>query len=115
MQTVLLNMFEATLNLLIANINNPTDVISGGAGWVGSGLFGLVLGWLLFFHLPEDNKKETKSAESKDAFVKDMMAEFKTALAELTDRFAKINEEYRADYIAEVKKSLDELIKSQQK
>lgn len=28
------------------------DVISGGAGWAGAGLLGLLLGWLLLKHLP---------------------------------------------------------------
>jgi hypothetical protein len=36
-----------------------TDPISGGAGWVGAGLLGLVLGWLMLKHLPE-----------KDSFIK---------------------------------------------
>ena len=29
-----------------------TDPISGGAGWVGAGLLGAILFWLLFKHLP---------------------------------------------------------------
>lgn len=34
-----------------------TDPISGGAGWVGAGLLGLLLGWLLLKHLPEKDKQ----------------------------------------------------------
>ena len=35
-----------------------TDPISGGAGWVGAGLLGLVLGWLLLVHLPSKDKQQ---------------------------------------------------------
>lgn len=34
-----------------------TDPISGGAGWVGAGLLGLVLAWLLLKHLPDKDKQ----------------------------------------------------------
>ena len=36
-----------------------TDPISGGAGWVGAGLLGLVLGWLLLKHLPDKDRQQT--------------------------------------------------------
>ena len=32
------------------------DPLSGGAGWIGAGLLGLVLGWLLLIHLPAKDK-----------------------------------------------------------
>src|SRR5689334_4997153 len=36
----------------------PTiDSLSGGAGWFGAGLLGLVLGWLLLVHLPSKDKQ----------------------------------------------------------
>lgn len=41
----------------------PTDPLSGGAGWVGAGLLGAVLAWLMFVHLPAKDKQ----AEAKDA------------------------------------------------
>ena len=61
-----------------------TDPISGGAGWVGAGLLGLVLSWLLWVHLP-----------AKDKLIKDMldthytrqdaaMAHFSESLKEVT-------------------------------
>jgi hypothetical protein len=36
-----------------------TDItsLSGGAGWVGAGLLGSVLGWLLIIHLPAKDKQ----------------------------------------------------------
>jgi len=34
-----------------------TDPISGGAGWVGTGLLGGVLSWLMFVYLPAKDKQ----------------------------------------------------------
>ncbi len=33
------------------------ETISGGAGWVGAGLLGVVLWWLLFKHIPDKDKQ----------------------------------------------------------
>lgn len=33
------------------------DALSGGAGWAGAGLLGLVLSWLLLKHLPEKDRQ----------------------------------------------------------
>ena len=41
---------------LLAQLPSP-DPISGGAGWLGAGLLGLVLGWLLLVHLPSKDKQ----------------------------------------------------------
>ena len=52
---------RAAIGLMYSVIlfGQATDVISGGAGWAGAGLLGLVLGWLLLKRLP-DNDKQTK-------------------------------------------------------
>ncbi len=34
-----------------------SDPISGGAGWVGAGLLGAVLAWLMFVHIPAGAKQ----------------------------------------------------------
>lgn len=54
------------------------DAISGGAGWVGAGLLGLVLGWLLLVRIPTTDKlMEAKDArmtaliESRDKLIRD--------------------------------------------
>ena len=39
------------------------DPISGGAGWVGAGLLGLVLGWLLLKHLPDKDRQSREELE----------------------------------------------------
>jgi hypothetical protein len=33
------------------------DPLSGGAGWAGAGILGLVLAWLLLKHLPDQNAR----------------------------------------------------------
>jgi hypothetical protein len=45
--------------LLVLQAQGPETVIGGGAGWLGAGLFGLVLGWLLLVHLPAKDKQIT--------------------------------------------------------
>lgn len=42
---------------LIALFAQSGDPISGGAGWVGAGLLGAVLAWLLLVHLPGKDKQ----------------------------------------------------------
>ena len=42
---------------LFVQIAPAADPISGRAGWVGAGLLGLVLAWLLFWHLPAKDKQ----------------------------------------------------------
>ncbi len=53
---------------MIFAILAQTDPISGGAGWVGAGLLGLVLGWLLLKHLPDKDKqiKDLLDAATKE-------------------------------------------------
>lgn len=52
--------------LLIFIAQQVADPISGGAGWVGAGLLGLVLGWLLLVHLPAKDKQLKDLLELKD-------------------------------------------------
>jgi len=42
------------------------DPIAGASGWVGAGLLGLVLGWLLFKHLPEKDRQLETIMKLKD-------------------------------------------------
>lgn len=46
------------------------DSLSGSGGWLGAGLFGLVLAWLLLVHLPAKDKQLMDLIESKDAALK---------------------------------------------
>ena len=58
------------------------DPITGGAGWVGAGLLGLVLGWLLLVHLPGKDKQLKDFIEAKDATIKDLLLAFDTKVKE---------------------------------
>lgn len=48
------------------------DSLSGGAGWVGAGLLGLVLGWLLIIHLPAKDKQIQTMINGRDQLAKDL-------------------------------------------
>jgi hypothetical protein len=43
--------------IVLAAETTATDVIAGSAGWVGTGLLGSVLAWLLWVHLPAKDKQ----------------------------------------------------------
>lgn len=64
-------MLWTLLTILLANGESP-DTISGGAGWVGAGLLGLVLSWLLFVHLPNKDKQTMALIEQKDNAIKEV-------------------------------------------
>lgn len=51
---------------LSAPLVAETDPVSGGAGWVGAGLLGLVLSWLLLKHLPDKDKQIERLIDGKD-------------------------------------------------
>jgi hypothetical protein len=50
------------------------DPISNGAGWVGAGLLGLVLGWLLLVHLPAKDKQLKEVIDGKDKLLDGIIA-----------------------------------------
>lgn len=56
------------------------DPISGGGGWVGAGLLGAVLAWLLLVHLPSKDKQLREFIESKDKHIQQLVGDFKVSL-----------------------------------
>ncbi len=76
-----------TLWTLLAQTVIP-DAISGGAGWAGAGLLGLVLGWLLLKHLPEKDAqlaaKDKAHSDQLDAKDENYLEQIKTLHAECT-------------------------------
>jgi len=69
------------LSLLADATSAATDtLIPGVSGWVGAGLLGLVLSWLLFVHLPNKDKQLKEFVDAKDALVRDLTVKFKEAL-----------------------------------
>jgi thiamine kinase-like enzyme len=59
------------LNVALVLAQNPESLtsLSGGAGWVGAGLLGLVLSWLLFFHLPAKDRQLKEMIETHNILV----------------------------------------------
>jgi hypothetical protein len=95
--------------IVIAQAATPPDIISGGAGWVGAGLLGSVLGWLLFINIPAKDKQIAGMIESRDALVKEMSAahqeaikslatDYRAAVADMDRRCAEADRERRHDY-----------------
>lgn len=59
------------LGMMLAQ-GTGVEPLSGGAGWVGAGLLSLVLGWLLFRHLPEKDKLILNIIDSRDKMMTEM-------------------------------------------
>lgn len=62
-------------------LSQATDPISGGAGWVGTGLLGSVLAWILFVNIPNKDKQIGKMIEDKDKLVELLVDKFSTEMA----------------------------------
>lgn len=62
------------------------DPISGSAGWIGSGILGGVLGWLLFVHLPAKDKQLVSLIDSRDSAIRDLTERHIVTLRELVER-----------------------------
>lgn len=58
--------------LMYAQAQSDLQSLSGGAGWVGTGLLGTVLAWLLGIHLPAKDKQIKEMIESRDKLALDM-------------------------------------------
>jgi hypothetical protein len=65
-----------------AGLIAQVDAISGGAGWAGAGLLGLVLGWLLLKHLPDKDRMIREIIKEHDTIEREIV----TAANESVDR-----------------------------
>lgn len=113
----------------IVLVAQAPDPISGGAGWVGAGLLGLVLSWLLLKHLPDKDKqiKEMMSihdniqtnkdtqiqtiVNSNQSALKDLWEKESTAIRELTASSQKSIETIASAFT----KNIDTLVASNQR
>jgi hypothetical protein len=92
-------MLLLTLAAIVAQaVPSSPDVISGGAGWAGAGLLGLVLGWLLFVHLPAKDKQIAELVKSRDDMVKELTGSFREGIVESEKRATEVDRERREDY-----------------
>lgn len=71
-------------NALLASAPDP---ISGGSGWVGAGLLGMVLGWLLLKHLPDKDRQLREILESKYAHIKEVIDKYDAREEKIYDGF----------------------------
>jgi citrate synthase len=62
------------------------DPISGGAGWIGAGLLGAVLCWLLLKHLPDKDKQTREIIAEFREETKDVRESFQSMLNGVTTR-----------------------------
>lgn len=60
---------------------NPTDALAGGAGWIGAGLLGLVLSWLLLRHLPAKDAQIERLLDRHEKQVQGQQQSYKESLA----------------------------------
>lgn len=86
------------MSLLILFAQVTADPLSGGAGWVGTGLLGSVLGWLLFVHLPNKDKQILGLIESRDKLVDKLTADFRQSLSDLVNKSDAKDKEHSADF-----------------
>lgn len=68
----------------MVDILAQSDPLSGGGGWLGAGLLGLVLAWLLLKHLPDKDKFLTDTIDKKERVIEAQKAEFTAALHKQT-------------------------------
>ena len=87
--------------LLVGQIAQTTDPLSGGAGWVGAGLLGLVLAWLLLKHLPAKDAQFTALIDAHNHRID-------AILARVEAKEVVLREEYRKALATVVKHCEDE-------
>jgi hypothetical protein len=56
------------------------EALVGNAGWAGAGLLGLVLGWLLWRHLPDLEKSRVAEREAYLSSLREAQQRFDAAL-----------------------------------
>lgn len=93
--------------MLFAAEDVASGVLSGGAGWVGAGLLGLVLFWLLFRHLPEKDKQMAHFVEKKDDMLKHVANSFSERIKNVAEQHTTTVKELNAAH----KDALDRVVK----
>ena len=85
------------LYMLFAD-TSATDVITGGAGWVGAGLLAVVLRWLLYVYLPAKDAQLQLLIEGKDVLAKDLASKHEEQICRLIADRDKADAEKRHDF-----------------
>src|SRR5258708_1629785 len=82
------------------------DPISGGAGWGGAGLLGLVLAWLLLVRLPANDKQQEKAAERHDALVEKLATKHASDLVDTASKHAAQVKELNSEHVSRVERMI---------
>lgn len=88
------------LALATLSVFGQADPIAGGAGWVGAGLLGLVLSWLLLKHLPDKDKQIKEFQEAKDQQIAELTGKHERKLELVTATFRTESLEIRREFKA---------------
>jgi hypothetical protein len=94
---------------LWADAGGVIETFPGAPAWVGTGLLGGVLGWLLFVHLPAKDKQISaliadrdkaisEQAQRHDAHTRDITDRFNEAMSGIVVRYTEQERERRTDY-----------------
>ena len=94
LETLGIVVFGSYLTPFLTVLAQSPDPIAGGAGWVGAGLLGLVLGWLLLVHLP-----------AKDKQIMGLIADCDAHNENQRKQFVEENEKQRKEFLEESRES----------
>lgn len=84
--------------LSVVLLGENLEAISGGGGWVGAGLLGAVLSWLLFVHLPRKDKQLEDFNKGKDELLKSLITDCDKHNSEIVHSFNNTLIEQRKDF-----------------
>ena len=83
--------------LPIVTLFAEVDPISGGAGWLGAGLLGLVLGWLFLWHIPKLGKDQTEAVKAVVDHCDKELQTIRSECKEYIDRLSRAIESLKRD------------------
>lgn len=107
----------ATVTIPMLFAQSPNDPLSGGAGWIGAGLLGLVLCWLMLKHLPDKDKLVKEIVDGHNARVDAMISRQEASMDRQRDAFKHSLEEvlkHCVDEADETRKAFVEELKRAQ-
>jgi hypothetical protein len=102
-------MIALMILAVTAQAGGAPDVLSGSAGYLGTGLLGSVLAWVFFVNLPGKDKQIASLIESRDALVRELTAahqetvksiaaDFRAAVSDQEKRAAEADRDRRHDF-----------------
>jgi hypothetical protein len=64
-----------------------TSGLAGSSGWLGCGLLGVMMGWLLLKHLPDVLNDHRQDRATRDAIIQKLVDTHAAEIAKVTDNF----------------------------